>query len=92
MMHDPCPGRIGNKNEDLVLLVESRKSTKKVPENWKKYRKCGRNRKMPFWSHGKLKKNLRKAGKTIFFLQKAGNRPPIPRPQKHYILKALGIK
>ncbi len=35
---------------------------------------------MPFWSHGKLKKKLWKAGKSIFFLRKAGNRLPIPGP------------
>ena len=40
---------------------------------------------MPFWSHGKvshgkMKTILRKSGKSIFFLRKAGNRPPIPGP------------
>ncbi len=38
------------------------------------------NWKMPFWSYGKLKNNLRNARKGIFLLWKAGNRPPIPGP------------
>ena len=62
-------------------LAESRKSTKKSWETGKIQKmwpeppgKCH------FWSHEKLKKNLRKAGKSILFLWKAGNRPPIPDP------------
>ena len=47
------------------------KNTENVAGNWK----------MPFCSLGKLKKTLRKAGKSLFFLRKAGNRPPIPGPQ-----------
>ncbi len=42
--------------EDRVLLAESRKSTKKVPDNRKKYRKCDWKWKMSFWNHGKPEK------------------------------------
>ena len=65
-----------------MLLAESRKSTKKVPDTGKNTENLAKNRKMPFWSHGKLKKNLRKAEKSIFFLRKAGNTPPICGPHQ----------
>ena len=58
---------------------------RKAGKTLKKFRKTGKNtknmagnRKMPFWIRRKLTKNLRKAGKSIFFLRKAGKRPPGP--------------
>ena len=58
----------------VILLMESRKSSKKVPENRKKGENFAGNRKMPFWSHGKLKKkSLWKTGKLIFLWGETAN-------------------
>ena len=85
-MHDDDVGISCGKallEEDRVYFWRKAvKASKKVPENRKKYWKFGRKPENAIKIHGKLKTNLRKAGKSRpkFFLRKAGNRPPIPGP------------
>ena len=72
-------------NKDLnrgpgILLAESQKSTEKVPENRKKYRKLGRKPENAILESQKVEKNLRKARKSIFFCRKPETDPPIPSP------------
>ena len=72
-------------HEDRVYFWrKAGKALKKSRKTGKNTENVAGNRKTPMWSHGKLKKNLRKAGKSIFYLQKAGNKPPIPGPLSYF--------
>ena len=68
---------------------KARKALKKVLENRKKYRKCGRKPENAILESQKVEKNLWKAGKSIlvYFLRKARNRPPIPGPPLYKYLR-----
>ena len=67
--------------EDRVYFWrKDRKALKKSRKTGKNTENVAGNWKTPFWSHVKLEKNQRKAGISVFFLRKGGNRPPIPGP------------
>ncbi len=66
------------KEDRVYFWRKAGKALKKSEKTGKNTENVAGNQKTPFWSHGKMKKNLRKAGKSIFFLRKAGNRPPFP--------------
>ena len=65
-----------------MLLAESQKSTRKVPENRKKNAEnLTGNRKMPFLSHGKLKKKKNaESRKRHIFSAESWKQTPIPSP------------
>ena len=59
----------------VYFWQKAAKALKKSRKTGKNTENVAGNQKTPFWSHGKLKKNLQKGGKGIFFMRKAGNRP-----------------
>ena len=79
--HGAWPHRAAFFTEDRVYFWwKAGKALKKSWKTGKNTENVVGNRKMQFWSSGKLKKNLRKAGKSIFLLRKSGNEPLIPGP------------
>ncbi len=78
-------------SDQVYFWRKAGKALKRFWKTGKNTENMAGNRKTPFWSHGKVKINLRKAGKSIFLLRKAGNRPPIPGPQTVYQTGQLRI-
>ncbi len=74
-----CNNEIASQHyeEDRVYFWrKAGKALKKIQK--KNTENVAGNRKMPFWSHGKLKKNLQKAGKSRFFCGKPETNPLFP--------------
>ena len=70
------------KKEDQLYFWQKAGKALKSPGKLEKIQKIWSETGNVILESRKVEKNLRKAGKSIFFLQKAGNRPPIPSPQR----------